>query len=220
MFHADAGERKARLSPALLNAVYLWGVRFSQEESLLTQEPVYLSRAIQAGSSALAHYPPYCVVNTVQAEVLLAQYFFTTSRFLEGRYHCSAAVALSLSYRLNKIRTLSDPISLSDFVHTAAFDLPAPVDAIEEGERVAAFWTVFVLDKGWSVALGSPSYIHEEDGAQIDTPWPLEWRDYEQVSRFFTRLHTALLRSLIRGCFHLTYEDCKLCRDSFMIYHR
>ncbi|OSX63334.1 hypothetical protein POSPLADRAFT_1180294 [Postia placenta MAD-698-R-SB12] len=38
--------RIARLSPALVNSVYLWGARFSRNQLLLAQESVYLQRAV------------------------------------------------------------------------------------------------------------------------------------------------------------------------------
>ena len=57
------------------------------------------------------------------------------------------------------------------------------LDPIEEGERIDAFWQVYILDKAWAVALKSPSSISEDGlwGTQIDTPWPLRMQEYEQV---------------------------------------
>ena len=57
------------------------------------------------------------------------------------------------------------------------------LDSIEEGERIDAFWQVYILDKAWAVALKSPSSISEDGlwGTQIDTPWPLRMQEYEQV---------------------------------------
>ena len=58
-----------------------------------------------------------------------------------------------------------------------------PRDATEEGERINAFWTVFVLDRCWSVWMQSPSVLIDETSAstQVDTPWPLDLIGYEQV---------------------------------------
>ncbi|KAI0955774.1 hypothetical protein AcV7_006349 [Taiwanofungus camphoratus] len=175
----DVNIRTARLSPALLNAVYLWGARLSNNDALRTHEPAFLSRAVQAASGALAHDPPYNITYMIQAEVLLATYFFSMGRFLEGRYHCSAAVALALSCRLNKIRAAPNPASRARSLHSVMHELPAPVDAIDEGERINAFWAVYTLDKSWAVAIGSTSHLNGAPGAMIDTPWPLEIEDYE-----------------------------------------
>lgn len=181
MYVHDPEVRVAQLSPTLLNAVYVWGAHFSTNEALLANEPVFLSRAVRAISTALSHVPPFKITHTIQAEVLLASYFFSMGRLLEGRFHCSAAVALALSCRLNKIRALPDPAVPSDLTNAAQFELPAPADAVEEGERINAFWTTYILDKSWAVALGSASHINGSSGAQVDTPWPLEIDDYEHV---------------------------------------
>lgn len=176
----DANARQARLSPALLNAVYLWGVRFSGNASMVAHEPVYLQRAVQAVSSALVRAPPYNIVYSIQAEVLLSHYFFAANRSLEGRYHSNAAVALSLSCRLNKLRSNNNTPNPPGVLNV---DLAPPADALEEGERINAFWSVFILDKSWSVRAGSPSHFNGSPGAQVDTPWPLQIEDYAQVGR-------------------------------------
>ncbi|KAJ7787787.1 hypothetical protein B0H14DRAFT_2951725, partial [Mycena olivaceomarginata] len=47
--------------------------------------------------------------------------------------------------------------------------IPAPpADALEEGERIRAFWTVACLQ----------STLNISSGTDIDTPWPLEMYDY------------------------------------------
>ncbi|OCH88567.1 hypothetical protein OBBRIDRAFT_779891 [Obba rivulosa] len=176
----DPQSRNSRVSSALVNAVYLWGVRFSGDAGLLQHEQSFLSRAVQALSDDLANVQAHNVTFLIQAEVLLATYFLAQGRFLEGRYHCSAAVALALSCKLNRIRSANSPALRAEWVHTTSFDIPAPADAVEEGERINAFWMVYVLHKSWSVGLGSPSQINDENGAQIDTPWPLDVEQYEQ----------------------------------------
>ncbi|KZT68936.1 hypothetical protein DAEQUDRAFT_765942 [Daedalea quercina L-15889] len=172
-----ADTRQARLSPALLNAVYLWGVHFSGNASMIAHEPVFLQRAVQAVSSALVRVPPYNIIYSIQAEVLLAHYFFAANRSLEGRYHSNAAVALSLSCRLNKLRSSNNMPNPPGVLNV---DLAPPADALEEGERINAFWCVFILDKSWSVRAGSPSHFNGSPGAQVDIPWPLQIEDYAQ----------------------------------------
>ncbi|CCL99476.1 uncharacterized protein FIBRA_01494 [Fibroporia radiculosa] len=58
-------------------------------------------------------------------------------------------------------------------------DLPQPKDAIEEGERISAFWYAFILDQIWSSASQMPPQMDTMSGVQIDTPWPLRTEDYE-----------------------------------------
>ncbi|KAJ6576213.1 hypothetical protein B0H10DRAFT_1963613 [Mycena sp. CBHHK59/15] len=64
-------------------------------------------------------------------------------------------------------------------------DLFRESDAIEEGERINAFWAVFMLQKNLAVALEPPARICgmlEAGGIQIDTPWPLELDEYKKAS--------------------------------------
>ncbi|KAI0775118.1 hypothetical protein BD413DRAFT_653678 [Trametes elegans] len=185
MQQPNADNRRAQLSPALLNAVYLWGAHLSTSNALRAYEPTFQARATSALSSALRE-SQYSVINLIQAEVLVANYFFAQSRFLEGRYHCSAAIALSLSCRLHKIRSATDHQDqvLGGMRHggeVREYNLPQPRDAVEEGERMRGFWYVYAMDKSWAVAMGSPSHFNgvAQSGSHVDTPWPLEMAQYE-----------------------------------------
>lgn len=167
--------RKTSLSPALLNAVFLYGAHLSCVKTLTMHEPTLLARAVEAVSSDLASQNQYPLTHTIQAEVIIANYFFCVGRLLEGKYHASAAVALVLSERLHKIRASSpsDRHPPSD----------PPLDRIEEGERINAFWTVFALDKEWAVVSGTLSQLDGQDApVAVDTPWPLDIEEYEDVS--------------------------------------
>lgn len=110
----------------------------------------------------------------LQAELLLAYYFFASGKFLQGKYHVTAAISLEISSGLNKVR--SNQLGTTG---GAVSVIPPPGDSTEEGERIRACWTGVILDKCWAVALvSSPNLVA---GAQIDTPWPLEIEDYENV---------------------------------------
>ncbi|KAI0325291.1 hypothetical protein GY45DRAFT_1330474 [Cubamyces sp. BRFM 1775] len=184
MQQPNVDSRRAQLSPALLNTVYLWGAHLSTSNSLRAYESIFQVRATNALSSALRE-SQYSVINLIQAEVLIANYFFTMSRFLEGRYHCSAAVALALSCRLHKIRSSTDHGRGRAGTHhgeqVREYNLPPPRDAVEEGERMRGFWYVYTMDKSWAVAMGSPSHFNgaAQNGTHVDTPWPLESGQYE-----------------------------------------
>lgn len=61
--------------------------------------------------------------------------------------------------------------------------MPPPRDGEEEAERIAGFWSVYVLSKMLGVALESPSAVcgtFETPGMCIDTPWPFDVDDGEQ----------------------------------------
>ncbi|KAK0459714.1 uncharacterized protein EV420DRAFT_1641911 [Desarmillaria tabescens] len=173
----DPSAYYSRPLPALMTTVYLLGIFLSHIPSLTIHEKMLLERALTEVSGALSNnHHPQKFLQTIQAEILLSYYFLASGRFLEGKYHVTTAVSLGLSTGLTKIRsdrnTPTGPTPI----------LPAPQDAIEEGERVDAYWTGLILDKCWAVALASePNSKCPSDivGIQVDTPWPLEDQDYE-----------------------------------------
>ncbi|KAF7344995.1 Zn(2)-C6 fungal-type domain-containing protein [Mycena venus] len=160
----------SRPSAALLSAIYLWGLRLSGQPSLTAQEPAFLARALNLTSKGLSDTHPQRVMHTLQAEVLLSYFFFASGRALEGKYHTSGAISLSLSSSLHLIR--SQNRSSPGILHP-------PADTIEEGERIQAWWTVMILDSCWAVGLcETPGFAHRDSVAMVDTPWPLESDDY------------------------------------------
>ncbi|KAJ7156162.1 hypothetical protein C8R46DRAFT_1226397 [Mycena filopes] len=164
----------SRPAPALLATAYLWGLRLSGQPALLAQEPAFLARALRLTSKGLAAPHPQRVLHTLQAEVLLAYWFFAAGRVLEGKYHSAAAVSLGLSGGLHLVRSRTQSA-------TGPGVLPPAGDVVEEGERIHAWWAVMVMDKCWAVGLcETPSFAHRDSLAMVDTPWPLECDDYEK----------------------------------------
>ncbi|KAK0194190.1 hypothetical protein F5146DRAFT_998615 [Armillaria mellea] len=173
---------RAQPSTALLSAVYLWGIHLSPISELSGYEPVILQRAIQAVAQGLSTFQPQIIVQCIQAEVLLANYFFRNGRVLEGKYHTTTAISLVLSARLHKIRS-TEPTSANSLDVGVEATLPPPVDLVEEGERVNAFWTVLILNNCWSAADGSPSNIsYTAPDGRVDLPWPLDIASYHELS--------------------------------------
>lgn len=76
---------------------------------------------------------------------------------------------VAMDCNLHKIQT---PIWYPD---TPSRLLPAPRDAIELGERILAFWAVFILDQRCCVIMGLPSSFSKGDEldtrSRIDTVW-------------------------------------------------
>ncbi|KAF7792786.1 hypothetical protein EIP86_003885 [Pleurotus ostreatoroseus] len=180
---------------SLLSTVCLWGSRLSRSAALSAFEEALLARAVHlvSGSLFLANTKPrgHAIIGVIQAEVLLSNYFFTLGRFLEAKYHCSAAASLTISCRLNDLGNRQDPRShgglAMDLVRSPDLGL-APIetiDSVQAGEQVDAFWTVFILDKMWAVALGAASSITDQitGGTPISTPWPLSMEAYEKGER-------------------------------------
>ncbi|SJL07724.1 uncharacterized protein ARMOST_11074 [Armillaria ostoyae] len=167
-------------SAALLSTAYLWGIHLSDSGEILAYEEVFLARALQSTAQELSSSHPQRIIQCIQAEVLLAHYFFRKARMLEGRYHTCSAVSLVLSARLHKIRSVEGG---------GPSVLPPPTDYIEEGERIKAFWTVFILDNCWTTADGSPSnFLCTSPDSRIDLPWPLDTQI--QFPRNYQTSHT------------------------------
>ncbi|KAK0495740.1 hypothetical protein EDD18DRAFT_1075601, partial [Armillaria luteobubalina] len=106
------------------------------------------------------------IIQCIQVEVLLAHYFFHKVIMLEGRYHTGAAVSLVLSAHLHK---------MSSAEGNRLLVLLPPMDYIEKGERMKAFWTIFILDNCWTTVDGSPSnFLCTFPDIRINLPWPLD----------------------------------------------
>ncbi|KAJ7726150.1 Zn(2)-Cys(6) binuclear cluster domain-containing protein [Mycena maculata] len=172
---AAMGRSGQRPTAVLLDVVHLWAIHLSGSDEFAIHEASYLSRALGTAVDALSgSHSLNTVLHSIQAEVLLTLYFLRNTRFLEGKYHLSAAVSLVISSGLHRIRS-ADSYAVSGPLGLAFRSLAAPRDAIEENERINAFWTVLTLNNCWTTADGSPSNIsYTVPDARIDTPWPLD----------------------------------------------
>ena len=169
--------------PVLMNAIYLWACYLSRPQSLGQHEPLYLARSLDFLNEALQNSNK--VIDIIQGCCLLSLYLLTNGRLLEGSYHASIAASLAMQWGLH--RQVSEEPDTGVCLDSS-FKLPPPADAIERGERILAFWQVFILDRCWSVVLQRPSTI--QDGrdmlTSITLPWPQDMQDYEAV-----RMHRA-----------------------------
>ncbi|KAJ6514347.1 Zn(2)-Cys(6) binuclear cluster domain-containing protein [Mycena vitilis] len=172
---AAMGLGSERPTPVLLDVVNLWAIHLSGSNEFLMYEATYLWRALSTTVDALSGAHGHnTILHTIQAEVLLAHYFLRNTRFLEAKYHVSAAVSLVLSAGLHRLRS-ADLHTIGGPLGPAFHALPAPRNATEENERICAFWTVLTLNNCWTTADGSPSNIsYTVPDARIDTPWPLD----------------------------------------------
>ncbi|KAI3612458.1 hypothetical protein WG66_010051 [Moniliophthora roreri] len=164
----------SRPTPALLSAVYLVAHYLATRQTQDQRHQQLLSQALQEAASTLTSTHPNRVMHGIQAEVLLSTYLFDNGRILEGKYHLSTAVSLAIGAGLHQIRSQQN----------RSPSLPPPVDPIEEGERINAFWTVYMLSNMWGVAVGSTSstIFDTNPSSEIDTPWPLDMSEYERAS--------------------------------------
>ncbi|TFK31590.1 hypothetical protein BDQ12DRAFT_729417 [Crucibulum laeve] len=164
---------QSRPVSSLLYSVYLWGVHLSPGNiPPVFNEYACLTTALREISTDLSGSHPHKVVQVLQAEILLSHYFLRNGKTVEGVYHANAAASLAISTNLHLIRS-SRAASLARPLTPTTMMYP-PVDPIEEGERIDAFWTCVILSNYWAVVEPAQSYtFYDAENFVIDTPWPL-----------------------------------------------
>jgi hypothetical protein len=151
----------SRPSAAVLYCVYLWGIFLSNDHQIKLYEKIMASTALEETSRTLSGTHPKKALHAIQAEILLAQYFFMSGRLLEGRYHLTSAVSLGMS---GGIYNFTSPVGTA---------LPAQADVADRKERVRAAWTLLILDKSWALITESPPNISADtDAMEFNVPWP------------------------------------------------
>ncbi|EIW83525.1 hypothetical protein CONPUDRAFT_52497 [Coniophora puteana RWD-64-598 SS2] len=177
-YHLPTVERR---HPVLMNAIFLWACYLSRPAPLSQHEQHYLAKTLDAMSDALRY--PHRILDVIQASCLLAVYYLSCGRALEGSYHATAAASMAVQCGLHGAVTgRSRPLfDLTGMGAGGPFELEPAKDVIEQGERILTFWQVFILDRCWSVVLHKPVTILEgADGLlPIMMPWPQEMEDYE-----------------------------------------
>ncbi|KAH9960534.1 hypothetical protein BJV74DRAFT_872268 [Russula compacta] len=187
--------------PALINAVYLWGIVLRKGNDLLQHESILASRVPSQLGSAIPTTPSHHILQVLQAKILLVNYLFRIGHFPAARHEVNSASSLAVACGLHKIRTAQPMPAFTSFIDQIDLTLQEPRDQIEEGERINAFWAVFFMDRCWAVAFGPPLVISDSDasGMQIDTPWPLEMETYER-GQIYPNLRTSgTVRSFFSG---------------------
>jgi hypothetical protein len=193
---------EARPTPGLLCAVHLMGVHLSQPESFHALELPLLTKAVQNVAVDLFSQHPNKVMNTLQAEILLAYYFLRTGLLLEAKCRVGTAVALALGAGLHKLRSanITAPSTVG-LRNDQPYALPVPQDTVQEAERINGFWTVLALHKFITVALEPPAHVCgalEAPGMQIDAPWPIDMDldRFDEVSLQYASRRCHFLRNL------------------------
>lgn len=159
----------SRPSPALLSAIYVWGIALSKSPDLTAYEPVFLSRALNYAAVTPTFTHPNMAKHALQAELLLGNYYFYRGLVPEGRVHCNAAMGIAL---VRRVHTLAGVVQAS-----------RGLDAIEQREWVNAFWMAYYMDLCWTVATGLPSICPDLHfgGDRVNIPWPIDGTQFKKV---------------------------------------
>ncbi|KAG7087565.1 hypothetical protein E1B28_013520 [Marasmius oreades] len=182
----------SRPTPGLLRTVYLLGVHLSTAlqpgEAHSGQEHPMLLLALRETATDLTTTHPQRFIHTIQAETLLSYYFFRTGNIIEAKRHASSAASVVLACGFHRVHSSSSstwgssssPVAVGP---TGSTPLPESKDAVEEGERINAFWTVFTLYRNLAAAVNSASDVcgvFDAPGMQVDTPFPLDMESYKE----------------------------------------
>ncbi|KAG5726844.1 hypothetical protein E4T56_gene1093 [Termitomyces sp. T112] len=173
----------SRPTPALLNAIYLWGTYLAPSPHDGCDEKAFLRNSLHHLSKDLSCSHPHKIIQGIQTEVLLSYYYLMNGKVLAGNYHANAAVSLCLSSGFHRIRTPIGPAIFSSTSRSSppqpSSPLPKAVDDIEEGERVDAFWAVLILNNTWIAIQESHSMFYDLQTIGVDTPWPMDTFEYQ-----------------------------------------
>ncbi|KAF8997623.1 hypothetical protein BDQ17DRAFT_1428961 [Cyathus striatus] len=120
-------------SNALQSAIRLWGARLGREPGFAEQEPILVNKALQAASVSVSDSHPNGIMHGIQADVLLANYFLSDMRFVEGKYHILTALSMILT---TGIQGGSNPPPICHY-------------------NAEGFWGVLVMDQCWASVFNS-----------------------------------------------------------------
>ncbi|KAK1232852.1 hypothetical protein PQX77_004018 [Marasmius sp. AFHP31] len=201
-------------SGSLIGAILLFTSTLSSTFNLVELDCLAsVTDSLAADSRRLAPQNPDAIISVIQANVLLANYFFLKGKMVEGRYHTNTAVSLILSSGLHRgSRSL----------------LSSARDIVHEGERINAVFTVFALNAAWTAVddTGSPAIDWNSPDWRVDLPWPLEIEQYRMVSssQSISRRSDTIVTFLAGGNGHgstisaLYAKACILLERASMLY--
>ncbi|KAI3601592.1 hypothetical protein WG66_003069 [Moniliophthora roreri] len=181
----ESSSRALKPTRGLLSAVHVLGLRLSGTGPTTPQEEAriaaYLTRAINDATKMMVTETanPFVVVENIQAELLLATFLFCHGRLLEGQYHLTQAISLAIGAKLHKIRSSHEDSATG--MNSPL--LPPTSDPMVEGERINAFWTVFILSNCWDATVDTSTSliaVFGDGNLEVDLPWPLTMPEYQQ----------------------------------------
>ncbi|KDQ08838.1 hypothetical protein BOTBODRAFT_555615 [Botryobasidium botryosum FD-172 SS1] len=184
--------------PALLNAMYLIACHFSTSRTLSGCETLFLSRVQKHLAQALAHSDR--LFDFILAAGLLSRYYSFKGRLLEAHSTGVTVTRFALGCGLHKIKTREWKKVAQESEKTRtqgrALLIPQPKDSVELGERINAFWMLYINDRIISIGTGLPNAISDDD---IETVWPAPMEAFESHTASDTEAGT--IRSLYTPAF-------------------
>ncbi|KAG8735071.1 hypothetical protein FRC10_011015 [Ceratobasidium sp. 414] len=157
------------------------GCFFCLDGTLSHLESSFVERTRRALEDAidLTENPSYAI-DYLFASSMLAMYYLSKGRLLEGYHRAISAVRFAVNRGFHELKALSkDPICMQDPQHQLAL--------INQKDRVCAWWFTYWIDRWGSLLTGLPSGIAD---AEIRTPWP------QTLEEIIDNVHTDSVVSL------------------------
>ncbi|WWC95459.1 hypothetical protein V866_002323 [Kwoniella sp. B9012] len=171
-----------RPHPCLLYSMYTLASRTSDSPPIRQLEPHFYKIASSQLETSIGMADR--LLDATRASTLLAIYKYSKARYHEGWMMTGQAARLAVSCGLHQIpSSVFKPSNLphlnADLVgmmRHRSYVLPPPKDAIELGERIWCFWSIYVTDRCGSISTQWPPAISDE---VVTTPFPRPLHEYE-----------------------------------------
>ncbi|KAL7423900.1 hypothetical protein Q5752_001485 [Cryptotrichosporon argae] len=171
-----------RPHPCLLYAMYLLATRISSSPPIRALEGRFCEIAEQRLQESIKNGDR--LLDACRAASMLAVYKYSLAKYHEGWMMTGTAARLVISCGLHQIPSSvwRPPMpgggrdSLVGILRHRTWVLGPPADAIELGERIAAFWAVFLPDRCGAISTQWPCALPDES---IITPYPKPLYEYE-----------------------------------------
>ena len=134
--------------------MYLMASKLSPSSAIRALEPHFHSIASRQLSEAISHSDR--LFDAVRAGSILAVYYFGLARYVEGFSMTGTAAWLAVACGLNQIPSSNHRPStmpndrraqLAALMRQRSYALLPPIDPIEHGERIWAFWTLYTVSR-------------------------------------------------------------------------
>ncbi|KAF8324299.1 uncharacterized protein EI90DRAFT_3130001 [Cantharellus anzutake] len=163
-FASYSAPSPAHPHPALLNAIFLIGCKWSDSQNMSDLEPIFLSRSLRHLDESLALVDR--LLDFLVATTLISRYSFVVGREARATYMASSAMTFSKSCGLHRLPRKLGDTTLYD---GTTYLLPPPQTEQELTLRIRVWWSIYLLDKDASLFTGLPTNIADEE---IYSPWP------------------------------------------------
>lgn len=109
-------------------------------------------------------------MQTLQAQVLLVYYFHRVCQTPNAQCHANGAIALAVGLGLHMRSSDVPAAGIFNFIANGHPRLPRPSDAVEEQERIVAWWTIYSLVKFLEMIHPGPPAV--TTAVKITVAWP------------------------------------------------